>query len=144
MTPSVPVPTDSVHKFKCLFGLALMIASAYIFSTLVVASTDRQFKYLEAMAVLMAKEGRNPAEEALLGRYTRDREVMVDAARGAALPLCGLFGAGIVVSSSGFRKWSATQREHDDTTVYQLRKLKAEVAKMEAEVEKLKATPANA
>jgi hypothetical protein len=66
MTPSVPIPTDNIYKFTCLFGLALIVVSIFSFASMYTSFLDRKVKYMEIIIPLEAKEQRSKADDDLL------------------------------------------------------------------------------
>jgi len=133
MQPSVPVPTDNIYKFACLFGLVLIVSALFCFVNSYSTSLDRKIKYSEVVIPLEAKPERTKAEEQLLAlnkkliEVTRDNESTANTAIGVVLAL------GIFLSAYGAVKWHKVVQVRDDQLAeLQLRKLAAEVANLEA------------
>ena len=75
MTPSLPVPTDNIYKFSCLFGLALIISSLFAFVSTYTSSLDRKIKYSEVVIPVEAKAQRSKVEDDMLAMNKKLIEV---------------------------------------------------------------------
>jgi uncharacterized membrane protein YidH (DUF202 family) len=134
MLPTLPVPTDNIYKFTCLFGLALIVSAILSFVSTYTASLDRKIKYMEVVADLETKRERTKTEDGLLAMnrklvtVTRSNETFANSALGI------LLGIGILLSSFGALRWyQVIQRRDDKFAELQLRKLEMEIAKLEAD-----------
>lgn len=135
MTPSLPVPTDNIFKFACLFGLALIIAGLFSFVSIYSSSLDRKIKYSEVLIPLEAKAQRSKAEDDILAlnkrliEVTRANEVAGYGVVGAAL------AAGLFLSGYGAKKWHRDIQQRDDRlALLQIEKLEVEIAKLRMEL----------
>ena len=132
MAPNVPLPTDNIYKFACLFGLALIVVAVFSFVSVYTSSLDRKIKHSEVVISLEAKTERSKAEADLLELNKRLLEITKsneDAARNLIFVVLGL---GLVLSAVGATAWYRLIQTRDDQLAsLQLRKLIAEVNKLE-------------
>jgi len=136
MQPSLPVPTDNIYKFSCLFGLVLIVSAIFAFVTSYSSSLDRKVKHLEVMIPLEAKENRTKAENDLLALHKRLIEVTKLNEQMTIWPVAVVMVLGLSLSWYGAKKWNQVIQTSDDKLAdLQIRKLEAEVAKLEAEVQ---------
>ena len=134
MQPSLPIPTDNIYKFACLFGLALIVSAIFAFVSSYSSALDRKVHYSEVLIPLEAKAQRTKAEDEVLAlnrkliEVTKSNERMADSCIGVVL------GAGLMLSIYGAGKWHGLiQKRDDQLAALQLRKLEAEVKNLEAE-----------
>jgi len=73
MTPSLPIPTDNIYKFACLFGLALIMASIFSYVSIYSSSLDRKVKHMEVIIPLEANSQRSKADNDLIELNKRGR-----------------------------------------------------------------------
>lgn len=66
MNPSLPIPTDNIYKFGCIFGLALIIVSAFSYVTMYTTTLDRKVRYSEVIIPLEGKSPRSKVEDDIL------------------------------------------------------------------------------
>ncbi|CAN7297747.1 hypothetical protein LJR260_001367 [Variovorax paradoxus] len=138
MQPSLPIPTDNIYKFACLFGLVLIVSAIFAFVTSYSSSLDRKVKHIEVMISLEAKEDRTKAENDLLAMHKRLIEVTKSNEDFTLVPIAAILVFGLSLSWYGANKWHQVIQKRDDAMVeLQLRKLEAEVAKLEADAKKL-------
>ena len=55
MIPSLPIATDNIYKFACLFGLAIIVASVLSFVSVYSSTLDRKVKLSEIILLFEAK-----------------------------------------------------------------------------------------
>jgi hypothetical protein len=134
MYPSVPIPTDNIYKFACLFGLALIVSSIFAFFSYYDSALDRKVKYAEAIVTLEAKEQRTVVEEHTLAmsrkifETTQSNETWVNNALYVVLTF------GLVVSIGGAERWYRLIQSRDDKLAsLQIAKLEAEIAALNAQ-----------
>lgn len=138
MPPSVPVPTDNIYKFSCLFGLALIVAGIFVFATSYNSALENKIRYLQVTIPLDAKIDRSKAESDTLSMYTKLIKVTKENEELLSGFVGGLIGVGIMFSFYGAVRWYKKVQARDDQLVdLQIRKLSAEVKKLEAELAKL-------
>jgi len=138
MTPTVPVPTDNIYKFACMFGLALIVSAIFAFVSTYTASLDRKVKYSEALILLESKTQRTKAEDDTLAMNKKLIEVTRSNERAANIAIGIVFAVGGILSWSGARRWHRDIQTRDDQlAALQIEKLKAEIAKLRAEAAKL-------
>ncbi|SFZ78008.1 hypothetical protein [Chitinimonas taiwanensis] len=134
MTPSVPIPTDNIYKFACLFGLALIVSGIFAFVSTYTASLDRKVKYSQVVLELQAKPTKTKAEERLISLNERLIEVTRKNENSANSTVGFVIGLGLVLSGFGATRWYVViQRRDDRLAALQLEKLEAEIAKLRSE-----------
>ena len=135
MQPSLPIPTDNIYKFACLFGLVLIVSAIFAFVSSYSSSLDRKIKYSEVVIPLEAKADRSKIENDLLALNQRLIEVTKSNEKSANTAIGIVLGIGLLLSAYGALKWHQVIQSRDDKSYLQLRKLEAEVAKLEADVQ---------
>lgn len=132
MQPSLPIPTDNIYKFCCLFGLTLIVVTVFSFSSVYTASLDRAVSYAEIVIPLEAKESRTKAEDETLNLNKKLIDVTTANKKFALNALVVLCGVGFFISGiGGFCWYDKIQRRDDKLAELQLRKLELEVAKLQ-------------
>ena len=140
MQPSVPIPTDNIYKFACLFGLALIVSAIFSFVASYSSSLDRKVRYMEIVIPLEAKTEKSKTEEDLLAMNRKLISVTKENEQAATVAISAVLVAGLLLSLYGATKWhQIVQKRDDQLAELQLRKLAAEVARLEAHGEKEKA-----
>ncbi len=140
MQPSVPIPTDNIYKFACLFGLALIVSAIFSFVASYSSSLDRKVRYMEIVIPLEAKTEKSKTEEDLLAMNRKLISVTKENEQAATVAISAVLVAGLLLSLYGATKWhQIVQKRDDQLAELQLRKLAAEVARLEAHGEKDKA-----
>jgi len=135
MTPNLPVPTDNIYKFACLFGLALIVSCIFAFVSTYSASLDRKVKYSEVLIPLESKSQRTKAEDEMLAMNKKLIEVTKSNEKFSNTAIGIVLGLGFVLSSFGAHKWhSVIQLRDDRMAALQLEKLEAEIAKIKGEL----------
>lgn len=135
MQPSLPVPTDNIYKFSCLFGLVLIVSAVIAIASVYSSSLDRKIVYVQAVIALDSKAERTKQEEdslklnRLLIDVTKKNEDYVNIWLGVVI------GFGLCLSGFGAMQWHRTiQRRDDQLAELQIQKLQAEIAKIQAEI----------
>lgn len=135
MQPSLPVPTDNIYKFSCLFGLVLIVSAVIAIASVYSNSLDRKIVYVQAVIALDSKAERTKQEEEslklnrLLIDVTKKNEDYVNIWLGVVI------GFGLCLSGFGAMQWHRTiQRRDDQLAELQIQKLQAEIAKIQAEI----------
>jgi hypothetical protein len=137
MQSSIPIPTDNIYKFSCLFGLALIVSGVFSFVTSYNSSLDRKVKYMEAIIPLEAKPERTKVEEDFLIMNHQLIALTKDNEKTNIAAISILLAAGLLLSTYGAVKWkNIVQKRDDQLAELQLRKLSAEVEKLESQVNK--------
>lgn len=135
MSPSLPVPTDNIYKFACLFGLALIVSSIFSFVATYTSSLDRKVRYSEALIPLEAKAQRTKIEEDTLAMNKKLIEVTKSNENAAGVAISIVLVVGLFLSGYGAKKWyQDIQRRDDRLAALQLEKLEAEIAKLRSEI----------
>ena len=135
MTPSLPVATDNIYKFACLFGLALIVSSMFAFVSTYTTSLDRKIKYSEAIIPLEAKVQRTKAEDDLLSMNKKLIEVTKSNEDAAGIVIVVILLVGISLSIAGAQMWYSTIQKRDDRlAALQQEKLELEIEKLRSEL----------
>ncbi len=143
MIPNLPIATDNIYKFACLFGLAMIIASILSFVSVYSSTLDRKVKLSEAVISLEAKESLTKAEESTLELNKKLIEIAKNNERFAQSVIGCTFAIGLFLSIYGARRWHTKIQARDDLLAnLQIEKLRAEIAKLEFEANRLN-SPAN-
>lgn len=128
MNPSLPIPTDNIYKFACLFGLALIVASIFSFAAVYSSSLERKMQYFQSAVVLETKIEKSKEDGELLKLNNRMIEVTKENERTVANLVGLVVGFGIFISIWGAYKWLTLIQVRDDRLAnLQLEKLQAEV-----------------
>lgn len=75
MTPSIPIPTDNIYKFACLFGLTLIVTSIVSFVAVYSSSLDKKMQHYQAVVMLEAKTDMSKEDVELLKLNRRMLEI---------------------------------------------------------------------
>jgi len=135
MTPSLPIPTDNIYKFACLFGLALIMASIFSYVSIYSSSLDRKVKYMEVIIPLEANAQRSKADNDLIELNKTLIEVSKSNEKMAEIIIGVVLGTGIALSAVGAYKWyEKIQKRDDKLAQLQIDKLEVEVAKLRTEL----------
>jgi hypothetical protein len=135
MTPSLPIPTDNIYKFTCLFGLALIISSLFAFVSTYTSSLDRKIKYSETIIPLEAKTQRSKVEDDILAMNRKLIDVTKSNENVASTVISILFVIGIYLSSFGAIRWHRVIQHRDDKlATLQIEKLEVEITKLRSEI----------
>ena len=132
MQPSVPIPTDNIYKFVCLFGLAITITAVFSCVGIYSSSLDRKIVYAEANMQLQDKVQRTKAEEDQIAANTKLLEVTKENEHFGYGFLIALFFAGLLTSGGGAAAWYDKVQKRDD------RLGELQISKLELEIEELK------
>lgn len=136
MAPSsLPIPTDNIYKFACIFGLALIVSSVFAFVSTYTSSLDRKIKYSEVVIPLEAKSQRTAVEEKTLLMNQKLIEVTKSNEHSAMGGVAICLVAGFLLSGYGAQRWHRDiQRRDDKLANLQIEKLEVEVAKLKYEL----------
>jgi uncharacterized membrane protein YiaA len=135
MQPSLPIPTDNIYKFSCLFGLALIISSIFYFVAAYNTSLDRTVKYFVIITSLEAKSEKTKTEEELLSMNKRLLTITVANEKLASESIGVIFVIGFCISFYGAMQWwRIIQKRDDQLAELQLEKLSIEIAKLKADL----------
>lgn len=134
MSPSsIPVPTDNLYKFACLFGLALIISGIFAYAQIYTSSLDRKIKHSEAVIELESKPDRSKSDEDRLLLNRRLIDVTHSNEKFAYNAIAVVFAFGILLSAYGAVKWRRYVQTRDDRLAeLQLQKLDLELALLRA------------
>lgn len=136
MTPSLPLPTDNVYKFACLFGLTLIVVAIFSFVSIYASSLDQKIKYSAVVIPLEAKENRTKSEEDLLTLHKRLIEVTQSNEKTANIAVLLVLIVGVGSSVAGAQYWYTKIQIRDDKLAQlQLEKVELEVANLRHEAE---------
>jgi hypothetical protein len=135
MTPSLAIPTDNIYKFVCLFGLTLLVVAILSFVATYLATLDRKVRYSEVVISLESKTPRTKAEGDTLDMNRRLLEVTQDNEKAARIFFSSLLAIGLFFSVLGGHKlYTKVQKRDDQLVQLQMRKLQAEISKIEKEL----------
>ena len=135
MTPSLPVPTDNIYKFMCLFGLTLIVVAIFSYVSTYTASLDRKVKYIEVIIPLEAKGDLSKTEEKTLELNKRLLEVTTSNQNNAENTTFWVFVIGSLISLYGGWQWRYKIQTRDDKLAQlQMEKLALEVQKLRTEI----------
>lgn len=138
MIPNLPIATDNIYKFACLFGLAIIIASILSFVSVYSSTLDRKVALSEVVISLEAKEQLTKAEESTLELNKKLVEVAQSNERFAQSIIGGAFAIGLLLSIYGAYRWHTMIQARDDLlATLQIEKLRAEIAKLQFETNRL-------
>lgn len=134
MTPTVPVPTDNIYKFSCLFGLALIVSGIFALVSTYTASLDKKIKYSEVLIALEAQTQKTKVDKdriemnRKLIALTKVNEKVANKWIGSAI------GIGLFLSLYGAFRWYTVIHPRDNRlAALQIEKLEAEIEKIRAE-----------
>lgn len=134
MTPTIPIPTDNIYKFSCLFGLALIVSAILSFAAIYTSSLDRKIKYSEAVIALEAKAQRSKIEEDTLAMNRRLIEITKSNEASANVFIAAVLFAGMLLSIYGAGRWRRDIQQRDNRlSQLQIEKLELEIAKLRTE-----------
>ena len=135
MTPSsLPLPTDNIYKFACLFGLALIVSAILLFVSVYTSSLDRKVKYLEVVISLESKQQRSKSEEDLLALNRRLIDISKSNETLAVVVIAVVTAIGVLLSIFGAKHWSQEIQSRDDRLAeLQLEKLELELGELRGE-----------
>lgn len=135
MTPSLPIPTDNIYKFACLFGLALIMASIFSYVSTYVSSFDQKVKYLQVIIPLEANTQRSKADTDFIELNKKLIEVSISNEKTAKIVIGAVLGVGIALSILGAFAWHEKIQKRDDKLAQlQIDKLEVEVTKLRTEL----------
>ena len=131
MTPSIPLPTDNLYKFLCLFGLALMLASVYAFVALYSNSLERVETYSKLVIELQANTSPTEVEKDRLTLAKAMLKVTTENRLAGTWGFALTLGLGLFMGLLGGMLWhSRIQVRDDEVATLQLEKLRLEVEKL--------------
>lgn len=131
MTPSLPVPTDNLYKFACLFGLVLVVTGVFSFVAVYASSLERKAALMEAIFTLedklekpMVEQKRLFLNQTLLEKTAND-ESFANKLLGVVL------GSGFLLAGWGWWNWKRVVHPRDErVAVLQVEKLELEVGRL--------------
>jgi len=128
MNPSLPIPTDNIYKFACLFGLTLIVSSIFTFVAVYSSSLDKKLQYFQSVVTLEAKIEKSTEDGELLKLNKRMLEVTKGNEEAAYAFAGAVISLGAFISFWGAGKWHSVIQLRDDRLAnLQLEKLQAEV-----------------
>ena len=136
MPPSIPLPTDNIYKFVCLFGLALIVTAVFSFVSTYTSLTAQTMRHAENIIHLEAKSNRAASDDELLKLYKAASEEGNEAGALAYKYLAKLLLAGIFISITGAVLWLFRIQMRDDGLVkLQIKKLELEIVLLEGQAQ---------
>ena len=133
MNPTLPIPTDNIYKFACLFGLALILVSVFSFASNYTITLDRKVRYSELVIGLESKSERSKADEDLLTLNKKLLEISTANERVLNYVLGAATAVGVILSFYGATNWHQKIQQRDDAiAALQIEKLRLEIVNLEA------------
>lgn len=134
MQPALPLPTDNIYKFSCLFGLALIVSSIFSFVAVYNSSLEQKVRHAVVAIPLESIQQQTKVEKDLLALHKKLIQITSENEKSAAFVIGFLMTAGFFLSGLGAYKWHGVIQVRDNKLAeLQLRKLEIEVAKLEKE-----------
>jgi hypothetical protein len=135
MTPSLPIPTDNIYKFACLFGLVLIVSSIFALVSVYTSSLDRKIHYAEVIIPFKVKPQPTDTEKEYIKLYEQLIEVAKKNEKTASVCVGVVLGIGVILCYVGATKWYRIIQKRDDKLAnLQIKKLEAEIARINSEV----------
>ena len=139
MIPNLPIATDNIYKFACLFGLAVIVASMLSFVNVYSSTLDKKVQLSETIILIEAKGNPTKAEEDTLELNRKLLEVAKSNERFAQIVISTTFSIGLLLSIYGARRWRMKIQVRDDLlAALQIEKLQMEITKLELETGNLR------
>lgn len=134
MTPSLPIATDNIYKFACLFGLALVVSCVLAFVSMYSSSLDRKVRYHEAIVQVEQKADKSKADENVIAMHKQLINVTKENESFANTVLAGVLAVGLCLSGYGATQWYRLVQKRDDRIAnLQIAKLEQELIKLRSE-----------
>lgn len=142
MKSTIPIPTDNIYKFSCLFGLALIVTGILSFIASYSSSLDRKIAYVEAMMALEAKTEKTEADTKLIAQKQQLIDITKSNEKAVAYSAAIVVVLGLSLSFAGAMKWYKIIQPRDDKMAeLQIEKMNLEIRKLEVELLGLKDEP---
>lgn len=127
---SLPIPTDNLYKFACLFGLTLIVVAVFGMISINNAEVERVVRMIESTHSAAMKQDRVAAEGAVALFENVSNATRIPYAI-ATLALTFTLALGCSISVVGAIFWKQKVQKRDDLMAeLQLKKLEAEVAQL--------------
>lgn len=134
MTPSLPVPTDNIYKFACLFGLVLFVSAFFGFIASYTSALDSKIKYAGIVIPLAQKANRTETDEQMLAMHKKLLDLTKTNERTSYVVVTVVATIGLLLSVWGAERWYGQIQARDDKLAeLQIEKLEAEIAKLRDE-----------
>lgn len=138
MIPNLPIATDNIYKFACLFGLAIIVTSVLSFVSVYSSALDRKVRLSEAIIPFEAKEELTKVEKDTLELNNKLIKITKSNERFAHGVIGGACFIGLLLSIYGARQWRTKIQARDDLlATLQIEKLRAEITKLQLETDRL-------
>lgn len=132
MESQIPIPTDNIFKFYALFGLLILVFSLGSSIYLTKSTNELLFTAVVELETLKALPHPSPVDEVRKQVLQRKIEIASDDKKTLQAGCGILAGFAVIGLVYGFRKWhSEIQPVQDELARLQLRKLQAEVGRLE-------------
>ncbi|MBU9579631.1 hypothetical protein KTE26_14450 [Ralstonia mannitolilytica] len=133
MENRIPLPTDNIFKFYALFGLLTLVFSFGSVIYLTKSTNELLFTAVVELETLKALPHPAPVDEVRKQVLQRKIEIASDDKKTLQAGCSILAGLSVLGMVYGFRKWhSEIQPVQDELARLQVRKLQAEVARLES------------
>ena len=140
MVPQIPIPTDSLHKFLCMLGLALVLSGLLGFYGIYTTTLDKKIALVEEISQLELNSQRTAIEERRLELRRKILEVTKSNENFFQWAVAAAFVIGFVLIWTGGAAWHKRGQALDDKLKeLQVRKLEIELQALEASADKSKA-----
>ncbi len=128
MTPKLPLPTDNIYKFYALFGLVLLLSSAFgiIYTTDV--TNQRVFEIFTQIGQYKEDGEISSFEEGQIQMLEKLKEVALSNKELYLFVLHSSFATSLYLMLYGFYRWHMTIQRRDDRLVQlKIRQLEKEL-----------------
>jgi hypothetical protein len=137
MLPSVLIATDNIYKFTALFGLVVMISSAFALLYLVKVNYEFGVENINEYELLKVKGNLSQAESIRKDALEQILRLRTFGTKAFAYSLDFLFVAGALICFFGFYGWhKKVQPKQDELLDLQIEKMKREIQVLEKQLEK--------
>ena len=117
MTPKLPVPTDNVYKFYVLFGLVILISSAFGSIYVTDLTNNRIFEIYTQIGKYKEDGEISSFEEGQIQMLEKLKEVALANKDIYGIVLAWSFATSLYVMAYGFYKWHMTIQRRDDRLI---------------------------
>lgn len=110
----LPIPTDNIYKFSCIFGLVLIVSSVISYVAGYSSALDRKFATAKEILVLQGKDNRTKQEEELLQINIKLLDVTKSNSDLLTVMVGLTMGLGLCLSGFGAQRWHNIIQKRDD------------------------------
>jgi hypothetical protein len=136
MTPTIPIPTDSIYKFYALCGLAFVISSLLGAVYINDRGNERAAKYYVEFEVLNRKDNLSQEEEITKDVLNQQLQIGQSNRKLFMRGLGVMLGIGVLGIAAGFIPWHIkVQPNQDKLLELQIKKIEREILALDKELE---------